>query len=388
MNQPTNASLPPTSVRKASQPLLKCLLVSGLSAAVLFGLSEAGYAQSVQDSGTTSESVTQGFTESSLIRGSAPRHYEVKPGDTLWGISSLFLNDPWMWPLLWKGNPQLDNPNQIYPGDQLTLFFDNKGQPKLQKQESGVVKLSPGIRVSEFRQSIPTIPLKAIQSFVERHQVFLESDLLASAQVLGAQDGRIVAGAGDRVYVTQKDAVADGTRFLVYRQQQPYLSREPSSKGQLLGIEMKYVATLAQESSEDGVAVMRVLQARQEVRTADLVTLQDRGQTPSTFYPAAPPASMQGEVISVLSGVRYAGANAVVAINLGTSDKLKPGHVFKIQQRRNLFNEGLMEKGTLLPAEDVGQLMVFRTFDQVSYALIMDAQKPIAVGDRLTSPEF
>ena len=134
MNQPKNSSLPPSSVRKASQSLLKSLLVSGFSVALMAGMAGQSLAQPVQDAGAA---ITSGYQQSGQnnqqwfgqknIRTDAPQHYEVKPGDTLWDISALFLKDPWMWPQLWRENPQVENPDLIYPGDRLALTFDQKG---------------------------------------------------------------------------------------------------------------------------------------------------------------------------------------------------------------------------------------------------------------------
>ncbi|MFG1488488.1 LysM domain-containing protein, partial [Oceanospirillum sp. HFRX-1_2] len=147
MNQPTNLSSRPSSARRASRPLLKSLLVSSLSFALMAGLSGQCLAQSVQDAGSA---IASGYQHSSdqnnqlsfgqsSIRTDAPKHYEVKAGDTLWDISALFLKDPWMWPQLWRENPQVENPDLIYPGDRLALIFDQQGQPRLERMEPGVV---------------------------------------------------------------------------------------------------------------------------------------------------------------------------------------------------------------------------------------------------------
>lgn len=396
MNQPTNLSSHPASARRGAQSLLKCLLVSGLSFVLIAGMSGQSLAQSVQDAGSA---ITSGYQHSSgqnnqvsfgqsSIRTDAPQHYEVKPGDTLWDISALFLKDPWMWPQLWRENPQVENPDLIYPGDRLALIFDQKGQPRLERMGSGVVKLSPGIRITRYHQAVPAIPLKTIEPFIERHQVFSAQEVQSSAYVLGAEDGRILTGVGDLVYVRNAEKVQDGTRFLVYRQQRPYLEADLSGEEQLLGIELKYIATLQQESSGSDVAVMRVVQAREEIRDNDLVTLKDRGETPATFFPSAPSRRVQGEIISVLSGVRYAGANAVVAINLGKSNRLVPGNVLNIQQKRAPVKDSRTDDLIELPPEEIGKLMVFRTFKQVSYALVMEAKKPISVGDQLMTPDL
>ena len=371
--------------RSPVRHLLAGLLLTGVAGVFLLNGSQAN-AQSL--STITSAQTVSGAARVSDLRPDAPDYYEVKPGDTLWDISALFLKDPWMWPQLWQQNPQVENPDLIYPGDRLALIYDEKGIPRIERQEPGVVKLSPGIRITSYRQAVPAIPLKTIEPFIERHQVFTEQEVQASAYVLGAEDGRIVTGVGDLVYVRKAEQAQDGTRFLVYRQQKPYLATDLAGDEQLLGVELKYIATVQQESTRGDVAVMRVVQAREEIRDNDLVTLKDRGETPATFFPSAPSRRVQGEIISVLSGVRYAGANAVVAINLGQSNRLVPGNVLTIRQNRAPVKDNRTDELIELPPEETGKLMVFRTFKQVSYALVMEAKKPVGVGDQLITPEF
>lgn len=321
------------------------------------------------------------------LRADAPQQYRVQAGDTLWSIASRFLNDPWLWPQLWQENPQVADPDLIYPGDQLALIYDEQGQPRLQREAPGVVKLSPGVRIASYQQAVPAIPLKKIEPFIERHQVFSPEQIKTSGYVLGAEDGRIVTGIGDLVYVRSAESAADGSRFLVYRQQDTYTRPGKDDEPEVLGVELKYIATLEQESFSGDVAVMRVVQAREEIRADDLVTRRDLGETPATFFPSAPARRVQGEIISVLSGVRFGGTHTVVAINLGKSHRLIPGNVLTIRQQRPPVKDSRSEAMIKLPPEETGRLMVFRTFKEVSYALVMDARKPIRVGDQLITPD-
>lgn len=324
---------------------------------------------------------------SAALHPDAPAHYTVRPGDTLWDIAAHFLKDPWLWPQLWQENPQVTDPDLIYPGDRLELIYDQSGQPRLQRQGNAEIRLSPGVRISRYQEAVPAIPLEAVEPFIGRHQVFSEQQVADSAYVLGAEDSRIVTGVGDLVYVRHAEPAADGTRFLVYRKQQPYIDPRPGAEKALLGVELKYIATLEQQSVAGDVAVMQVIQAREEIRDNDLVTLKDLGETPATFYPSAPSRRVQGEIISVLSGVRYGGKHTVVAINLGQSHRLVPGNVLTIRQKREPVSDSRTGELVALPLETTGKLMVFRTFRHVSYALVMEARKPIGVGDQLVSPE-
>jgi len=328
------------------------------------------------------------------LRGTAPNHYTVQPGDTLWGIAQTFLHNPWMWPQLWHENPAISNPDLIYPGDQLVLIYDEQGQVRLQLQDqplqggSPVIKLSPGVRIANYHQAIPAIPLQKIAPFIERHQVFSPEQLDNNGYVLGTEDDRIATGLGDRVYVRGAGYSTLGSRYLVYRQQQAYLSDTQMRKEpEVLGYEMKYIGTVELEEQQSDIAVMRIVQSKEEIRLNDLVTLLDRGNTPAAFYPNAPTRQVEGSIISILGGVRYGGQYAVVAIDLGSIHRLVPGNVLNISTAREKTRDSRTGEEVSLPAEATGNLMVFRTFKRVSYGLVMKANKPVKVGDLLSSPE-
>ena len=88
------------------------------------------------------------LAEDVTVKEGAPTTYIVKQGDTLWGISGIYLEKPWLWPELWDVNPQIDNPHLIYPGDELYLVWEG-GKPRLRmtRGKGGDVKLMMAIGV-------------------------------------------------------------------------------------------------------------------------------------------------------------------------------------------------------------------------------------------------
>ncbi|OPX55712.1 LysM domain-containing protein [Oceanospirillum multiglobuliferum] len=329
--------------------------------------------------------------QSLTIKADAPERYLVQTGDTLWDLANRFLNEPWLWPQLWHENPQIIDPDKIYPGDELRLIFDDKGTARLQVEgEGGVVKLSPGMRVSGLRQAIPPIPQQKIDAFIESHQVFSPEELAASAYVVGAEDDRLVVGTGNLVYVRGLTSVQLGSRYLIYRSQQEYkTTSQQKNSTQWLGVEMQYIGAAQLESFQaaEGIAAMRVLQAREEIRNNDILTLNDKGNTPATFYPQAPSRQIKAEIVSIMGGMSYGGKNSVIALSAGKLQRLVPGNILKIEQQRIPVKDEHTQENLVLPTEVTGTVMVFRTFKQISYALVLEASKPITVGDWLISPE-
>jgi len=263
-------------------------------------------------------------------------------------------------------------------------------EPIQQAEAGAVIKLSPSIRIKNYRQAVPGLPMQRIASFIERHQVFTEEQLENSGYILSLEDNRIVAGLNDRVYVRGAGYSAVGSRYLLYRQEKAYQSRlfRPNQPNRMLGYEMRYIGTLELESQDNDIATMRVVKSKEEVRAKDIVTLQDLGVTPAIFYPNAPSRRVQGEIISMLEGIGFGGLYSVVAINLGEDHLLSPGNVLTISTQREQAKDARNSEQVALPLEETGYLMVFRTFPQVSYALVMEASKPIKVGDLLTVPDL
>src|SRR5580700_3706267 len=114
---------------------------------------------------------------SGLMNPNAPKHYTVKRGDTLWGIASMYLKDPWLWPEVWIINPQVANPHLIYPGDKLALAYGANGMPQVRLLESGAVRLDPRLRSEALESAIPTIPYSAIAAFLTRPAVMTSDQI-------------------------------------------------------------------------------------------------------------------------------------------------------------------------------------------------------------------
>ena len=379
----------------------------------------AAHAQSLPISPTqraTAAQVAQAGVALSELSPTAPDNYTVKTGDTLWGISGLFLKSPWRWPELWGMNmSEIKNPHLIYPGQQ--LFLDKSGgRARLRMAQAAsapnagiqTVRVSPRTRSQSLADEvIPTLRSSAIEPFLAEPIVVDAIGLSNAPRIVAAQEGRVLLSKGDRAYVRgpaeQPVGLGNVKRlndFRVFRNATPL--KDPAT-GEILGYEAEYVGkaevvkgeSRTQSTTKDGKvsieinpATIDITISKEEMRVGDRL-LPEPERVLTTYVPRSPSTPIEARIISVYgSGVANAAQNQVVAISRGSKDGMESGHVLAILKN----GEQLIDKTTeardpiKLPNERNGLAMVFRTFDRVSYALILDITDGVKVGDRLVNP--
>jgi hypothetical protein len=316
-----------------------------------------------------------------------PERYVVQSGDTLWDIAGRFLREPWRWTEIWRLNPEIGDPDLIYPGDVLRMTFE-QGAPRLVR-EGGVpreVKLSPRVRSEPLTRAVPAIPIDAIQQFLTRPQVLSPAELDAAPQVTAFVKEHIVGGGGDQVYASRLDDDYVRT-FDVVRPGQAL--RDPDT-GEYLGQEALYVGS-AQLLRAGTPAKLVLAETERQVLLGDRLLADSDEEALVNFHPLPGPMMLEGKIMSVLDGVNQIGQFNVVTLNKGADDGLEPGHVLQVLQRssppRNAARTAFWRTSPELPLEEVGLVMVFRTFDRVSYGLVMSATGPIHLLDTVRSPE-
>jgi hypothetical protein len=312
-----------------------------------------------------------------------PDRYTVVQGDTLWDISGKFLSKPWQWPEIWQNNPQIRNPHLIYPGDVIALSYVN-GEPRLQIETPSEVRLSPEVRVSPIARAVPLIPMNAIRQFLSRPRVVGKHELQEAPYIVDFAGEHIVGGIGDRIYVR---AVEDDTNpaFTIFRQGQAY--KDPIS-GDILGYEALYVADSQLERTGDP-ATLLLTRAEREVIIGDRLMPVEQEKIELYFKPRAPAQNIETHIISVLDGVSQIGQYQVVVIDKGTADGIETGHVLAIYQSGRPIRDIVSQRSgdtVVLPDEHAGLLMIFRPFERVSYALVMNAIRAIHVLDIAKTP--
>ncbi|RKT45152.1 LysM peptidoglycan-binding domain-containing protein [Thiocapsa rosea] len=366
----------------------------------------------------------------------APEVYEVRPGDTLWSIAGRYLRDPWLWPEIWQANDDQGNPDLIYPGERLRLVHVD-GRPRVVRDtaagasgEMRVVRLSPRVRVSALEAPVPMIPVASIAPFLTQPWV-AESDAIKRAPyVVGFADDRTVAAPSDDVFVRRIDTTAV-SEFEILRPGDAL--RDPDTN-RILGYEATFVANAVLERVGDP-AILRVMRSDREVAIGDRVIPASLEAPLENFFPRPAPAGMRGQILSVMNGISQIGQYDIVTINRGSHDRLQPGHVLEVfrggEEVRDRVRDGGVnwnwksdgpltgafwlgneysvkgwsesptgssapiplhadigrDRATYIrPMQRAGLLMVFRSFDRVSFALVLNADRAMSVGDRVAPP--
>jgi len=353
------------------------------------------------------------------IKENAPDQYTVQRGDTLWGISGRFLNQPWRWPELWKMNQdQIRNPHLIYPGDVIVLDRSS-GQLRLGKMET--VRLSPQVRVEPLERAVPSIPPSVIAPFLSKPLVVGQNELDDAARIIATPENRVAVGAGEAVYAEgiTKDR---GVTWHIFRRGDALVDPETN---QILGYEATYIGE-ARVRRFGEVSTLDLINTTQEVYREDRLLPAAKEMPVFAYVPRAPQKNVSGHIVSTYGSLGEAGPMSIVALSKGSQDGIEVGHVLGIYRNARIARYALRTSplygraglsgddssrpyypdeltprdGELyprhapvtdsdlakIPRERYGLVMVFRTFDRAAFALVMEASQQVSIHDVVTNP--
>lgn len=388
----------------SSAPRPRRMPVPLLALAGLLGLTgTTPYAQTTPDGRfpvtpeqrRTAEQVAQAGVPLSELAPNAPDSYTVKVRDTLWDISKIFLTSPWRWPELWGMNKeQVRNPHLIYPGQVLRLVradgrarLEIAGQDGLPGAPGDLVRLSPRVReIDPARTAIPSIPNNLIEPFLSQPMVVEARELDRYARIVATQEGRVYLGRGDIAYVRGLgDERAEN--FHVFRPARPLYDPDDTLRRRPIAYEAFHLGT-ARLTRRGEVATVRVQESKQEIGVGDRLVPIER-QPLITYVPRRPERAIEGRIVSVYSGVAYAGGTSVVTLNRGRRDGLEVGHVLALLSTGETIQDRTAPRREFvkLPDERIGEMFVFRVFETIAYALIVRVEQPVEVGDRFMQPD-
>jgi hypothetical protein len=371
--------------------------------ALLLGLMAAATALSgiVPTSSSAQEPSRMIATGSQIpLSPAAPAEYLVKSGDTLWDISKLFLRDPWYWPEIWYVNTQIANPHLIYPGDVLKLLYVD-GKPRLtlakrgdDPESGGNTRLKPQVRREGLSRAITSVPYEVIAGFAGRPTLLDKSQVKDAPHVVALRDGHLIGGMGNEIYASGlKDAAAESRYSVIHVDGE---MRDPEDND-LLGYVGTYVGS-GPIAVPGKTAKLVLTDSSQEALQGDKLFPESTAIN-ADFVPHAPDKDINAVVIGV-RGTTVMGMYQVIALNRGSKAGLEPGHVLALQQRgsvvRDKYSKGGLDAGlesvsargkkVQLPDERIGVAMIYKTFDRMSYALIMESRTAVHEGDGATNP--
>ncbi|AWI78940.1 peptidoglycan-binding protein [Parazoarcus communis] len=314
------------------------------------------------------------------IADDAPDSYTVVKGDTLWGISGRFLKQPWRWPEVWRMNrDQIRNPHLIYPGQ--IVHLDRSGPWLSIGKRLGIDKRLPQIYEETFGNELPSIPLNAIEPFLNKPLVVDEARLQGAATIIATETNRVFTGQGDTVFA--KNVSADADVWQIFR---PVTPLNDPITGEIIAYEAAYLGAARVTERSDPVT-LEIVDSVEEIGVGDLMLPSERPSVFS-FVPHAPENPVDGRVMSIYRGVAETGKLNVVSLNVGERDGLERGHVLALYRNRGIaeYKEEGVKETYQLPEKRYGLVFVFRTFDRVSYALVMDSDGHVSIADSARKP--
>jgi hypothetical protein len=365
----------------------------------------AGIGSGITIPGSAHAQADGGRSMSVPIAADAPDRYVVKKGDTLWDISAMYLKDPWFWPEIWHVNPSIANPHLIYPGDVLYFSYVD-GKPRVSLERSSAVQLSPQVRSSPLDGAIRAIPYNLLMDFAGRPQLLEKSQIRKAPYVVGMRDRHIVGTELNEVYARGLASPAAGARFNIVNVGDEL--RDPDD-GDLLGYIGHFAGTgeVLQDTGtvvsgkarrDDDLTHLKILGINREILQGDKV-LPANVDVGSDFVISLPKdEGLLGQIIAVVDGVSVAGKYQVVAINRGQRQGLEPGNALGVFYRgeevRDRFNRSNWSAYTAnyrkvrLPDERSATVLVFKVYDRMSYALVMESSQVIRRGDFIAHPQY
>ncbi len=309
-----------------------------------------------------------------------PNEYVVQVGDTLWDIAATFLRDPWFWPEIWYVNPEIVNPHLIYPGDVLGLVYID-GMPRITNVRASTYRLSPQARITPLEEAIDTIPYDAVAAFLSHGMILEKSQADALPYIVDTRGEHLIAAAGNEVYVRQMAGGTPGDRFNVIHVGDKLVDPDDNK---VVGYQGIFVGEGTLRRTGDPSTVW-LTDTTQEIYRGDRL-VPSTVDLPLNFFPGQPRSVIDARIISVVGGVTQIGQYQVVVLNRGSNHGVGVGDVLTVFQAGETVRDLVAGGKVTLPDEEAGTIMVFKVYDRISYALVMEATQAIHILDAARNP--
>lgn len=326
------------------------------------------------------EPVLERINDPVTLADGHPNEYVVQVGDTLWDIAATFLKDPWYWPEIWYVNPQVENPHLIYPGDVLGLIYID-GQPRITNVRASTFRMSPQARVTPLSEAVTSIPYDAVAAFLSSGVVLEKDQADALPYMIETRGDHLIASAGNEIYVRGIQGDVPSTRYNLVHVGDPLVDPDDD---RLIGYHGMMVGEGSLRRTGDP-ATVALTDTNQEAVIGDRL-IPASVDVPLNFFPRSPSSNIEGRIIHVVGGVTQIGQYQVVVMNRGSSNGLSVGDVLSVFQAGEEIKDRFKGGTVRLPDEQAGTVMVFKTYDRISYGLVMEATDAIHIHDAIRNP--
>jgi hypothetical protein len=339
------------------------------------------------------------------IRENSPTQYTVVEGDTLWDIAGMFLEEPWLWPEVWQINPQIEDPDLIYPGDTIELAYVD-GNPVLRLSRGAApegirtVRLSPQVRRESLSgpNPISAIPLDQIAAYLSGNSIVSEASFESAPYILGGREGREFLAAGD-------DALARGTwtdGVALYDIVRRGRELEDPDTEEVLGVEGVLVGTATLARSDDDQAALTITSSELEIRPGDRLLPRVALGLNESYLPVPPAFAVDAAIVSIGTGRQIGGIYDTLVINVGANDRIAVGQLLAVQDESEVFDDQIGERSSwqrlkhalgieksnevTFAGEIAAQILIYRVFDEASMGLVLDSNRDVRLNDRVVTP--
>jgi hypothetical protein len=329
---------------------------------------------------TTYEPKLEKISDPVPLADGHPNEYVVKRGDTLWDIAGTFLKDPWFWPEIWYVNPDIENPHLIYPGDVLGLVYID-GKPRITNIRASTYRMSPQARITPLTDAVVSIPYESVASFLSSGVVLEKGEAERLPYLLQTRGDHLMAAAGNEIYVRGMNQTGVDSRYNLVHVGEPLVDPDDN---RLIGYQGHLIGEGRLRRAGDPATVALTKTVQEAIAGDKLIPASV--DVPLNFFPSAPSSQIEGRIISVVGGVTQIGQYQVVVMNRGTNNGLAVGDVLSVFQAGETVDDRFSGGSVKLPDEKAGTVMVFKSYDRISYGLVMEATQAIHVLDAVRNP--
>jgi hypothetical protein len=303
----------------------------------------------------------------------ASDEYIIQKGDTLWGISDKHYNDTFLWPKLWKFNPEIENPDLIYPGTKIRiptkeeLMGQSSAEPVVDKEQPPVTE--PPIHVVEHAVEIPVEKPKPPKKFLVEKSLYnsigwISAEVPGIGQITASPSERRIFGNNDIVYLKADKEVISGDKFLTVRTIKKV--KHPKT-GKSMGYQIRVTGIVEVIGKDSGTPKSKVKYAFEDINIGDRIIPYNETDPP--FAPDVPRTpKIYGYIVESYMNDSITSAYKLIYLDKGQVDGLEAGDIFSLFSEKPVMHT-------------VGTIQIVSLQPATSTALILDSSKEITIGD-------